>query len=221
MSCIPCPSSPASVAELGGVRPRQLSRSAAWRASRFPSFRGHGCLARSSPALFVLSHSQHAPVPARAVPLSHPSFRPVHRFVHALSAAAPIIPPPESTSVFPAVQRSLCRRGPNHALQRTATGGQPFSVFFALRRRCLSLSLSSLGGYALCSVSSSALPGRPSVVPGRPSVADGRLSVVPGRPSSVPGRPSVVPGRPSATDGRPSVVPGRPSIIPGRSFPAP
>ena len=45
----------------------------------------------------------------------------------------------------------LCRRVPNHALQRTGHGGQLFSVFFVLRRHGPSLSLSPLGDYAYMS----------------------------------------------------------------------
>ena len=47
---------------------------------------------------------------------------------------------------------ALCRRGPNHALQRTGHGGHVFSVFFVLRRHDPSLSLSPLGALPLCSV---------------------------------------------------------------------
>ena len=43
--------------------------------------------------------------------------------------------------------RPLCRRGPNHALQRTEAGGGLFSALHVLRGQPLSLSLSSLGGY--------------------------------------------------------------------------
>ena len=41
--------------------------------------------------------------------------------------------------------RPLCRRGPNHALQRTEAGEGAFPVFRALLRQPLSLSLDSLG----------------------------------------------------------------------------
>ena len=74
----------------------------------------------------VPSSCQHPPVPAQAVPWAGPSLRHAGSFVHPFPAAAPVIPPPESPSTVPAVQRSLCRRGPNHALQRTEAGGGVF-----------------------------------------------------------------------------------------------
>ena len=80
------------------------------------------------------------------------SFRPVASFGQPFPAAGPIIPPPGSPSSVPAVQRSLCRRGPNHALQRTEAGGRLFFRCRALLRQPLSLSLSPLGALPLCSV---------------------------------------------------------------------
>ena len=65
-------------------------------------------------------------------------------FVHPFPAAEPVIPPPVGgLSTFD--QNTLCRRGPNHALQRTEAGGGVFYVFRVLRRQPPSLSLSSLG----------------------------------------------------------------------------
>ena len=101
----------------------------------------------------VPSSSQHTPLPARAIPSARLSFQHVVRFVPAFPAAAPSFP---RRSGRPPLRRS---RGPsiggrpNHALQRTGTGVQAFPRSRVLRRRCLSLSLSSLGARMPVSVS--------------------------------------------------------------------
>ena len=70
-------------------------------------------------------------------------------------------------SLVPRATRALCRRGPNHALQRTEAGGRLFCVFHVLRRQPPSLSLSPLGpgnlparmlGWRACSRSSVGTP---------------------------------------------------------------
>ena len=48
-------------------------------------------------------------------------------------------------STVRAVQNTLCRRGPNHALQRTEAGGRLFLALHVFLRQPLSLSLSPLG----------------------------------------------------------------------------
>ena len=91
---------------------------------------------------FLFSAVERVPVrlPARS------SFRPVRSFVRAFPAAAPFIPPPESMFFSSGGQRALCRRGPNHALQRTA-GACP--SFFGSLSGPPSLSLSPLGPESL------------------------------------------------------------------------
>ena len=81
---------------------------------------------------------ERVPVPLPA----GPSFGLVRSSAHAFPAAAPIIPPPVPRW-FPF--RSLCRRGPNHALQRTEAGHRAFLHSRALRGQPLSLSLGPLG----------------------------------------------------------------------------
>ena len=82
---------------------------------------------------------QRVPVPRQHV---HPGPA-VLRFVHVFPAAAPCHSP-----AGVAVCRSghpLCRRGPNHALQRTEAGRRVFSRLSRFSGQPLSLSLSPLG----------------------------------------------------------------------------
>ena len=84
---------------------------------------------------------------ARRFPFSpfrvrHASCRLAASFVRPFRPEAPVIPPADPTRV---PVQPLCRRGPNHALQRTEAGGGAFFAIHVLRRQPLSLSLSSLG----------------------------------------------------------------------------
>ena len=110
--CIHSPSSPASVAELGGVRHLSpLCQCSQWSACSVPMASGTSVpvpVAIGSP---VPSSSQHSSVPVHPIPLPRLSFGPVRSFVRPFPAAAPVLPPPEWPSVLPAVQRPLCRRG--------------------------------------------------------------------------------------------------------------
>ena len=98
------------------------------------------------------STSQSMSHPAQAIPSARSPFWPASRSVHPFPAAWPIIPPPEWQPVLWAFQKPLCRRGPNHALQRTEADEDAFSAFSPLFRQPLSLSLSPLGAFPLCSV---------------------------------------------------------------------
>ena len=73
-----------------------------------------------------------------------PSSRRAGSSVHPFPAAAPVIPPPAGR-VFFRRPETLCRRGPNHALQRTEAGRHVFSRWRLLRGQPLSLSLGPLG----------------------------------------------------------------------------
>ena len=135
--------SPASVAELEFVR----RFAALFRPVGFPVSPPGICVSGRFPRVSPrsLSFSEGGfPVSPRGLALSPQGF-PVSPPGFLLSGRGFALPERFSAGSEPAFRVPP----PNKALQRTATGGQPFSVLFALRRRCLSLSLSSLGQQAL------------------------------------------------------------------------
>ena len=79
---------------------------------------------------------------------ARPSFAASQSLRSSIPGGSALIPPPEFPSIAPAVQRRSVGGRPNHALQRTEAGRRGFPRFHVLRGQPLSLSLSSLGGYA-------------------------------------------------------------------------
>ena len=126
--------------------------------------------------------------------------------------------------------RPWSRPSPNHALQRTAAGVWPFSVYRVLLRQPLSLSLSSLGPECLVIPDQSALspdssplsfrtsPPSQSSVP--PSFRTGPL-LFRDRSTIVPDQSTAVPERSAAVPDQSTVVPERSVALPDRSVASP
>ena len=96
----------------------------------------------------VPTSSQHTSVPARAVPSVRSFFGPIRSLRSSASGgSAHLSPAGIHVLQFRRSRGPSVGGEPNHALQRTATGGMSFLRSRALRRRCLSLSLSPLGPF--------------------------------------------------------------------------
>ena len=156
-SCTPRPSSPASVAELGSVRPSSFAGGSSEASLfRFACTDGESFPVPVAGGTPLPTSRQHPPVPARAISSDRPSFRYIARFVHAFPAAAPSFPR-RSPRWFLRRSRGPSVGGrPNHALQRTGHGGGGFLRSQPLRRHGPSLSLSPLGPESLPGCSSRA-----------------------------------------------------------------